>query len=78
MEAAGSPLERGYVRFGVAGLAGVVSRATLRLYATAGSSVGFSVRGVTDNTWGETTITYNNAPAPSPTSTASSGTTRGT
>ena len=73
MEAAGSPLERGYVRFGVTGLVGVVSRATLRLYATAGSSVGFSVRGVTDNTWGETTITYNNAPAPSPTSTASSG-----
>jgi hypothetical protein len=73
MEAAGSPVERGYVRFSVTGLAGTVSRATLRLYATAGSSVGFSVRGVTDNTWAETTITYNNAPAASPTITSSSG-----
>ena len=68
-----APTQRGYVRFIVAGISGAVTRATLRLYANAASPVGLSVRGVADNTWGETTITYNNAPPVSATVTASSG-----
>ena len=68
-----SPLQRAYVRFDVAGLTSSVGRATLRVYATSGSTVGISVRGVADNSWGERTISYNNAPQASSTVTASSG-----
>ncbi len=59
----GSPVKRGYLRFNVAGLSGAVSKATLRLYANSSLSSGITVRQVADNTWGETTINYNNAPA---------------
>jgi hypothetical protein len=45
------------------GFNGTVSRATLRLFATSSHS-GFNVRSVTNNTWVETGLTYNNAPAP--------------
>jgi hypothetical protein len=70
---AASPATRVYARFAVAGLAGPVSRATLRLYVLNGSPVGLAVRGVADNGWGESTITYANAPAPSAATTSSSG-----
>ena len=40
-----------------------MTKATLRVYVTAGSSAGFSAHGVADNTWGERQINYSNAPA---------------
>ncbi len=59
----GSPAKRSYLRFTVAGLTGVVSKATLRVYANSSLSAGITVNRVADNSWGETTITYGNAPA---------------
>ena len=58
-----SPDVRSYLRFDVQGLTGPVTRATLQLYTTSSSSVGYDVRGVNNNTWGESTLTYNVAPA---------------
>jgi hypothetical protein len=59
----GSPLVRSYLRFNVQGLVGTVTRATLRVYANSSSSIGYDIRGVSDNSWGETTLNYTNAPA---------------
>ncbi len=59
----GSPVKRGYLRFNVTGLSGAVSKATLRLYANSSLSTGITAHRVADNTWGETTINYSNAPA---------------
>ncbi len=58
-----SPTVRGYLRFAVAGLSGAASQATLRLYANTALGSGITANRVADNTWGETTITYSNAPA---------------
>jgi len=57
-----SPVRRGYLRFNVQGV-GPVSSAVLKFYAETGSSTGIEVHAVSDTTWGETTTTYNNAPA---------------
>jgi hypothetical protein len=62
LRADGSPIVRSYLRFNLQGLGGTVTRATLRVYANSASSGGFQVRGVSSNSWGESTITYNNAP----------------
>jgi len=43
-------------------LSGNVTRATLRVFANTASSAGYSVNGVSNNTWAESTINYNNAP----------------
>jgi hypothetical protein len=51
----------GYLRFDLTGYS--VKSAQLKLYVTSTSSVGFKVNQVADNSWGETTITYNNQPA---------------
>ena len=59
----GSPIVRTYLRFDVAGVTGQLEKATLRLF-TNSNSPGHDVR-ATSNTWGETTINYSNAPAPS-------------
>jgi acid phosphatase type 7 len=61
---ASSPTMRAYLRFNVQGLTGAVTKATLRLNAASGSSVGYDVRSVASTTWGESTITYANAPPP--------------
>ena len=58
----GGPLGASYLRFDVQGFSGAVARATLRLYAHSESRSGYQVRAVTDNIWGESTITYGNAP----------------
>ncbi len=59
-----SPEQRSYLRFNVTGLGGqAITRATLRLYANGSSSGGYSVRAVSDITWNEATLTYNNMPA---------------
>ncbi|HET8669853.1 MAG TPA: DNRLRE domain-containing protein, partial [Candidatus Saccharimonadales bacterium] len=59
----GSPTVRGYLRFNVQGLSGSITRATLRIYANSSSSVGYEIQGVSNNSWVESTITYNNAPS---------------
>lgn len=69
----GSPLQRAFLRFTVAGLPGPAARATLRLYATSSSRVGLTVRGVTDNTWTEKAITWSNAPPVAAAATGSTG-----
>ena len=73
LKAERSPVMRGYLRFDVPSLPGDVTRATLRIYSSSGSNLGYDVRAVGDNSWGESTITYANAPSPSATATSSSG-----
>ncbi|HXD09165.1 MAG TPA: DNRLRE domain-containing protein, partial [Anaerolineales bacterium] len=58
----GSPLIRSYLRFDVQGMGGAVTKATLRVFANSSSSAGYKVHKVSDLTWNENTITYNNAP----------------
>jgi len=52
-----------YVRFSI-GNVGTISSAKLRLFATDPTSQTYVVRKVSSNSWGETTITWNNKPAP--------------
>jgi hypothetical protein len=59
----GSPIVRSYLRFNVTGITGTVSSATLKIYANSAQSTGFEIHRVSDTAWGETTITYSNAPA---------------
>jgi hypothetical protein len=68
----GSPIRQAYLRFVVTGVSGAVTKATLRVYANSSSSRGHQVHGVADTTWGETTITFANAPPVGP-AVASSG-----
>jgi len=58
----GSPDVRSYLRFNVQGLSGTVTSATLRVYANSALSAGYDAHGVSDNSWTESGITYNNAP----------------
>jgi len=58
-----SPVNRSYLRFNVEGLSGTVTQATLRLYTSSSSSIGYQVRGVIGQNWEEATITYTNSPA---------------
>ena len=51
-----------YLRFNVSGLAGTVTSVKLLIFANSSLNVGIVSQSVADNTWGETTITYNNAP----------------
>src|SRR4029079_15315857 len=66
---------RSYVRFSVSGLsAGVtVTRATLQVYSPSGSAVALEAHRVANTTWGERTITFNNAPAFDASATGSRG-----
>jgi len=58
----GSPIIRSYLRFDLQGLSGAVTRATLRIFANSASTSGSVANGVSDNTWTESTLNYNNAP----------------
>jgi len=58
----GSPIVRTYIRFNVQGLSGTITRVRLRVFANSSSTSGYTVSSVSDNTWTETTINYNNAP----------------
>ncbi|MEA2622373.1 MAG: acid phosphatase type 7, partial [Chloroflexota bacterium] len=69
----GSPVQRAYLRFTVAGLSGQVTRATLRMYATSTLRGGLTARGVADNTWAETMIKWSNAPPVAATAEGSTG-----
>jgi hypothetical protein len=62
LRADGSPVMRSYLRFNVQGISGTVTRVTLRVFANSASSAGYHIGNVTDNTWTESTINYNNAP----------------
>jgi hypothetical protein len=57
-----SPIVNGYLRFNVQGVNAPVASAKLRIYANSSSSTGIKVFGVSNNTWVENTITFNNAP----------------
>jgi hypothetical protein len=57
-----SPDVRSYLRFNVQGLNGPVTRVTLRVFASSASSLGYEARSQSDNSWIESTITYNTAP----------------
>jgi glycosyl hydrolase family 99/fibronectin type III domain protein len=69
----GSPVVRSYLRFSVSGLAGAVTKATLRVFAGSGLGSGFDVYGVASTAWSETGITYANVPPLAASKTASSG-----
>ena len=73
IELGGKAASSGYLRFEVSVPAGeTVTSATLRLYATQNKASGFTVHRVADDGWGETAVTYSNAP-PIGTQVASSG-----
>jgi hypothetical protein len=63
----GSPVVNGYVTFNVAGVAGTVTSATLRVFANSGQAMGYTAFAVPNTTWAETTITAANAPPPAAT-----------
>jgi len=68
-----SPIILSYLRFSVQGLYGQpITKAYLLVNISAATSIGFSVYAVADNTWGETSINYSNAP-PADSLLASSG-----
>jgi parallel beta-helix repeat protein len=56
-----SPILNSYMRFDVQGVP-PGSSAKLRVFANSSNTVGFQVRPVSDNSWSETGINYNNAP----------------
>ena len=58
-----SPTVNSYLRFNVSGLSGAATGVTLKIFATSSLSAGFEVRALSDDTWGESTITSANAPA---------------
>jgi hypothetical protein len=62
LKADASPNFRSYLRFYVGDISGTVTKATLRLYTTSSSAVGYQVRRVNSHTWEEKHITYNNVP----------------
>ena len=57
----GSPQQRAFLRFNVQGV-GSPGSAVIRFYAESASPAGIEVHTVSSTTWGETTITNNNAP----------------
>jgi hypothetical protein len=59
-----SPVTESYLRFAVTGLNGrPVTAASLSIYANSSSTSGVVVKAVADNSWGETAVNFNNAPA---------------
>ncbi|HEU0297494.1 MAG TPA: DNRLRE domain-containing protein [Anaerolineales bacterium] len=59
-----SPITNLLIKFSVTGVSGrQVTRARLRLYNTNASTTGGDFHAVTDNTWSEGSVNWNNAPA---------------
>ena len=58
-----NPNYRDYLKFSLSGVTGTVSSVKLRLFVTDASANLHSVFVVTDNSWTETAINYNNAPS---------------
>lgn len=70
----GSPTEHTLLRFTVSGIgSGTVASATLRLYNVNASTMGGAFYRVADDSWGETAVSWNTAPAADPTPIASLG-----
>jgi hypothetical protein len=59
----GSPDVHALVRFTVSGLSGTITQVRLLLFSNNSDSSGIRAWGVSDNTWGELTANYANAPA---------------
>ena len=62
LEVDGSPIKIAYLRFSVTGLSGAVQSARLRLEVVDASSFGGTIYSISNNTWGERTVTYNTRP----------------
>lgn len=59
----GSPVKYIFMKFNISGLNGAaVQDAKIRIYNTEPSILGGSLRQITDNSWSQSTIKYNNAP----------------
>jgi hypothetical protein len=58
-----SPTFQSYLRFHVDDVQETVTKATLRLYTTSSSAVGYQINAVNDQSWEEGKITFANAPA---------------
>jgi len=62
----GGPVRRSFLKFAVTGITGRVTRAVLRVHTVAdneGSPSGGRWRGLTDTTWSETAVTWDEQPA---------------
>ena len=59
----GSPDEHAYLRFTVTGLSGTITQVSLLLHTNTSDSKGIAAWAVADNSWGELTTNYGNAPA---------------
>jgi hypothetical protein len=59
----GSPDVHAYLRFSVSGLSGTITQVRLLLHSNNSDSSGIRAWGVANNTWGELTTNYTNAPA---------------
>jgi hypothetical protein len=59
----GSPDVHAYLRFTVSGLSGTITSVKLLLHSNNKDSAGIWTWSVADNSWGELTTTYSNAPA---------------
>ncbi len=65
MRVDGSPTMRSYLRFDLSSLSGdTISAVTLMIYANSSLDDGFSINGLSDDSWKEDQITYENAPSP--------------
>ncbi len=53
---------RSYLRFNVQNVTGRITRVTLRIYTSSAANSGCVANIVSNNTWSETGLTYNNAP----------------
>lgn len=78
LRADASPDYHSYLRFNVGDISGTVTKATLKLYTTSSSSVGYTVKRELNQSWEEGKITYANAPAPGATLGTSGSITSGT
>lgn len=63
LEVDGSPVKISYLRFDVNGLSGDVVSARIRLLCIDASSNGGTIYEISNNSWQETAVTYNNRPA---------------
>ena len=59
----GSPDVHAYLRFTISGVSGTITQVRLLLFANNSDSSGIRLWSVLDNTWGELTMNYSNAPA---------------
>ncbi len=58
----GSPLVYSFLKFDLSAVPGTITGLTLNVYATSSSGAGYAVRSVADNSWSESTLSWNNAP----------------